>query len=108
MATDDTKATLDHHMAALDSGDIDDLMSDYTEESVFISNLGGVVKGLDGIRAVFAATAGGMPGFEAGVEHVEGETAYVTWKADNIPFASDTFWVRDGKILAQTVALHLG
>ena len=106
MPTDETKAVLDHHMAALDSDDLDDLMSDYTEDSVFISNLGGVIKGLEAIRGVFAMTSGGMAGFEAGVEHVDGEIGFVTWKADGIALGTDTFVVRDGKIAAQTVVLH--
>ena len=106
MPTDATKAVLDHHMAALDAGDLDDIMSDYTEDSVFISNLGGVVKGLEAIRGVFAMTADGMAGFESGVEHVDGEIAFVTWKADGIALGTDTFVVRDGKVTAQTVVLH--
>ena len=106
MPTDATKAILDHHMAALDSDDLDDLMSDYTEDSVFISNLGGVIKGLEAIRGVFAMTSGGMAGFEAGVEHVDGDIAFVTWKAEGIALGTDTFVVRDGKIAAQTVVLH--
>lgn len=108
MPTDVTKTILDHHSAMLESGDLDDLMEDYTEDSVFISNLGGVVAGLDAIRGIFAATSGGIAGLEQGAEHVDGDVAYVTWKADGIAFGTDTFVVRDGKIAVQTVALHFG
>jgi ketosteroid isomerase-like protein len=108
MSTEDTKAILDHHSEALDAGDVDDLMSDYTEDSVFISNLGGVVKGLDAIRGVFEMTKDGLPDFEALGEHVEGDVGYVWWKASGIAFGTDTFVIRDGKIATQTVALHLG
>jgi len=106
MPTQETKAVLDHHAAMLDAGDLDGLMADYTEDSVFVSNLGGVITGLEAIRGVFAATTDGMAGFEAGVEHVDGDMAFVTWKADGIAFGTDTLVVRDGKIAAQTVALH--
>lgn len=106
MPTAETKAVLDHHTEALDAGDLDAVMSDYTEDSLFISNLGGVLKGLEAIRAVFAMTVGGMAGFEAGLEHVDGEIAFVTWKADGIALGTDTFVVRDGKVAAQTVVLH--
>lgn len=106
MSTDETKAVLDHHTVALEGGDLDDIMSDYTEDSVFISNLGGVMKGLDAIRGVFAMTVGGMAGYEAGIEHVDGDIAFVTWKAEGIALGTDTFVVRDGKIAAQTVVLH--
>jgi ketosteroid isomerase-like protein len=108
MSTEDTKAILDHHSATLDAGDVDGLMEDYTEDSVFINNLLGVVRGLDGIRGVFAATAGAMPGFELLGEHVDDDTAFIWWKAEGIAFGTDTFVVRDGKILTQTVGLHLG
>ena len=108
MSSDVTKSVLDHHMQALESGDLDDVMSDYTEDSVFISNLGGVITGLEAIRAVFGMAAGTMAGFELAAEHVEGEIGYVAWKSDGVPFGTDTFVVRDGKIAAQTVALHFG
>lgn len=106
MPTDETKVVLDHHMAALEAGDLDDIMADYTEDSVFISNLGGVVTGLEALRGVFAMTAGNMPAVEFVVEHVEGEMAFVVWKAEGIPLGTDTFVVRDGKIAAQTVVLQ--
>jgi uncharacterized protein (TIGR02246 family) len=106
VSTEATKAVLDHHMEALDAGDLDGVMDDYTEDSVFISNLGGVVKGLEGIRAVFSMSVGAMAGFEAGVEHVDGDIAFVTWKAEGINLGTDTFVVRDGKIAAQTVVLQ--
>ena len=48
---------LDHHLAALLVGDVDGLMQDYTDDSVFISNLSGVLKGLDAIWSMFAAGA---------------------------------------------------
>ncbi len=108
MPTDVTKAILDHHAEMLDAGDVDGLMEDYAEDAVFISNLGGVVSGLDAIRGIFAATSGGVAGFEAGVEHVDRDVGYVTWKAEGIPFGTDTFVIRDGKIAVQTVALHFG
>ena len=108
MSTEDTKAILDHHQAALDAGDLDDLLSDYTEDSVFISNLSGPVKGLEGIRGIFAATTGGMAGFELLGEHVDGDVAFIWWKAENLPVGTDTFVIRDGKIAAQTVYLQLG
>jgi ketosteroid isomerase-like protein len=106
MSTEDTKAVLDHHSETLAAGDLDGLMDDYTEDSVFISNLGGVAKGLDAIRANFAALTDGLPGHEPLGEHVDGDIAYVWWKADGIAFGTDTFLVQDGKIVTQTVGLH--
>lgn len=110
MPTNETKAVFDHHSEALQAGDLEELMKDYAEDSVVVTNLGGVVRGLDAIRAMFAPVAdGGAPaGLENAVEHVDGEVAYVTWSAEGIPFGTDTFVIKDGKILVQSVAMHFG
>lgn len=107
MSAEDTRVTIDHHVAALLAGDLDEIMADYAKDAVFISNLGGVLKGVDAIRPLFAAT-GVLSGFEISAEHIDGEVAHVTWAAEGIPFGTDTFLVRDGKIVVQTAALHLG
>ena len=106
MSTDQTRAVVEHHMAALQSGDIDAVMEDYTDESVFIINLGGVFTGTDAIRPFFEAS-GQMPGFTQTAAHAAGDTYYVTWTADGIAFGTDTLVVRDGKIAVQTVAVVL-
>jgi ketosteroid isomerase-like protein len=108
MSTEDTKAVLDHHQAMLDASDLDGLMEDYAEDSLFVTNLTGEARGLDAIRAVFAGLGGAMPGFELLGETVEGDVAYIYWKADGFAFGTDTFVVRDGKIATQTVGLALG
>lgn len=112
MSTEQTEAMMEHHSEALaaevmDEAALDELLSDYHEDAVFISNLGGVVRGHDAIRAIFSS-AGSLAGFEQTSKHVDGDTGYVTWKADGIPFGTDTFVLRDGKIAVQTVALHFG
>ena len=39
-------------------------------------------------------------------QDVHGEVAYIHWQAAPfIPFASDTFVIRNGKIVVQTIAL---
>ena len=106
MSADQTRAVVEQHMAALQSGDIDKVMEDYTDESVFIINLGGIFKGRDAIRPFFEASAG-MPGFTQTAAHAEGDTYYVTWTADGITLGSDTIIVRDGAIAVQTVTVVL-
>jgi ketosteroid isomerase-like protein len=106
VSSDETQAVVDHHMAALQAGDIDTVMEDYTDESVFIINLGGVFTGRDAIRPFFEAS-GQMPGFTQTAAHVAGDTFYVTWTADGIAFGTDTLVVRDGKIAVQTVSVVL-
>ena len=107
MSTEKTQAILDHHSATLQAGDIDGVLEDYSEDSVLITNLGGIVKGLAGLRAAFGAVKD-FPGFEHTVEHVDGDYAFITWKMDGIPFGTDTFVVRDDKIVLQTAAFHFG
>jgi ketosteroid isomerase-like protein len=106
MSSERTKAVLDHHGAAVLAGDIDAVMEDYTDESVFISNLRGVLKGVDAIRSVFEAV-GEFGGVVGSTFHIEGEVAFATWTADGVSFGSDTFVVRDGKIVCQTAAIAL-
>jgi len=103
-SSEQTEAVVEHHMAALQAGDIDTVMEDYTDESVFIINLGGVSTGRDAIRPFFEA-AGAPSGFTPTATHVAGDTYYVTWTADGIAFGTDTLVVRDGKIAVQTVAI---
>ena len=106
MTADDTRAVVERHMAALHAGDIDRVMEDYTDESVFIINLGGVFKGRAAIRPFFEAS-GAMPGFTETAAYAEGDAYFVTWTADGVAFGSDTLIVRDGKIALQTVVVSL-
>jgi uncharacterized protein (TIGR02246 family) len=108
MSDETIKAILDRHMEALAAGDLDAVMADYTDDSVFISNLGGAVKGLDAIRGVFSATSAVAPTIERTAEHIDGDVAFITWTGEGLPFGTDTFLIRDGKILVQTVAINLG
>ncbi len=104
MSTEATRAVVEHHMQALLAGYIDSVMEDYTDESVFIINLGGVFVGPDAIRPFFQAAP---PGFTETSAHVEGDAYFVTWTAEGISFGSDTIIVRDGKIAVQTVVVVL-
>ena len=105
MTTEQTQAVLQHHAGALMGGDIDGVMEDYTDESVFVSNDSGVSRGAAAIRAVFA-TMSPFEDFEVSLAHFDGDVAFVTWKAKGISFGTDTFVINDGKIVLQTVAFH--
>jgi len=106
VSTDETRTVVEHHMTALHAGDIDTVMEDYTDDSVFIINMGGVFTGREAIRPFFEASAG-MPGFTETASFAEGDAYYVTWSADGIQLGSDTIVVRDGKIAIQTVVVVL-
>jgi ketosteroid isomerase-like protein len=104
-----TEQVLQHHLSAFGVG-IDEIMTDYTEASVLISpDL--TCRGLDEIRAFFQAFIDNFPAeawesFTLTKSEVVGEVAYISWSA--LPLTSlgtDTFLVRDGKILVQTLAM---
>jgi hypothetical protein len=101
-----TKDVLEHHGAAVLSGDIDAVMEDYTDDSVFISNIGGVLRGVNAIRPVFEMGRD-YSSFQGTTQYIEGEVAYATWTAEGVGFGTDTFIIRDGKIVVQTVAIFL-
>ena len=75
----------------------------------------GPVKGLEAIRALFDAFFAGpfaeVQSLEVLRQDCEGEFAYLFWKAETvavkIPVATDTFIIRDGKIVKQSVAAHI-
>ena len=106
MSTEQTRTVVERHRAALQVGDIDKVMEDYPDESVFILNLGGVFKGLEAIRPFFEASVS-MPGLTETAAFSEGCAYYVTWTADGIELGSDTIVVMDDKIALQTVVVVL-
>jgi ketosteroid isomerase-like protein len=106
----DTQTVLDHHLQAFGAGDLEAVLADYTDESVFISPRGAIV-GAEALRPAYESLFSGLfePGtyeFFIDVMTVEGEVAYIAWHATcasaDIPFATDTFVVRGGKIAVQT------
>ena len=105
-----TKDVLHHHLAALGAGDVDEILKDYTDDSLLITT-GGTITGLGPLREAFTGLLGGLfaPGtyeFTLDAEQIEGEVAFISWHAtcasSDIPLGVDTFLVRDGKIAVQT------
>ena len=106
MSEEETIKVLDHHVAALLAGDVDGVMEDYHDDAKLITNLGVVVSGTPAIRNLFASLPIDLAGFEVTYQHIEDSFALVAWKTATIPFAADTFTLRDGKIVIQTAAVH--
>ena len=104
-----TADTLKHHLQAFAEG-TDSIMLDYTDASVLFTP-DGPVNGLESIRAFFDGFLHNSPpellrAMTVTRLDVSGDVAYMHWKAEPfIPFATDTFLIRDGKILAQSYAL---
>jgi len=101
-----TEAVLQNHLRAATIGP-EAVMQDYTDQSVIITEAG-TYRGLTEIRQFFTNLFAGLPtGFFKGIkmnrQEVVGEVAYINWEwAPLIQRATDTYVVRDGKILFQT------
>ena len=110
-----TRQILEHHLGALAAGDLDAILSDYTDDSTLIGP-DGAVKGTRAIRAFFESGLDSLfkPGtyeFTMDTLQVADDIAYIVWHANcasaDIVFATDTFLIRDGKIAVQTFAAKI-
>ena len=104
-----TKDVIDHHLTAFGKHDLEGVLSDYAPGAVFFT-VDGPLKGVEAIRPLFRAMIAefGKPGatFSMRQQFVEGDYGYILWTAetaDNVyELGTDTFVVRDGKIVAQS------
>ena len=108
-----TEETLLEHLQAFGRGDVEAITTDYEETSVLIIR-DGPLRGPAEIRPFFESLVADFPpgsAFEVSEQIVEGEIAYIVWSGESekvkIPFATDTFVVRDGKIVAQTFSAQM-
>lgn len=105
-----TESVLQNHLRAARIG-VDAIMRDYSDRSVLVTH-DATYRGLAEIRNFFTALFKQLPaGFFDAIQlrrhEVVGEVAYIVW--DNEPLiiqATDTFVIRDGKILAQTFTAY--
>lgn len=112
--TAQTEATLHHRLKCFAAGDIDGIMSDFADDAVLIG-MDGIVDNLPAIRAMFTTIItqyipkGSTIAMKQAI--ASGTVAYILWSAESpsfsIPVGSDTFVMRDGKIIAQTFAAHI-
>ena len=104
-----TNAVLDRHLRSFGEHDLKGILSDYAPGAVLFTP-DGPLRGVDAIRPLFQAMIAefGKPGatFSMKQQFVEGDYAYILWTAetaDNVyEVGTDTFVVRDGKIVAQS------
>jgi ketosteroid isomerase-like protein len=107
--TASTKSVIDHHLKCFGEGDITGILSDYAPGAVLFTPAG-PLRGDEGIRPLFQAMIAefGKPGaaFNLKQQFIEADAAYILWSAetaDNVyELGTDTFVVRDGKIVAQS------
>jgi ketosteroid isomerase-like protein len=106
----ETKAIVDHHLAAFGAGDMKEVLADYTEKSV-IHVPGAEFRGKAAIEQLFAGLFAefAKPGASFNLANmvIEGEIGYIVWSAetaDNVyELGTDTYLVEDGKIMVQTL-----
>jgi ketosteroid isomerase-like protein len=113
MADATTEQVMQHHGAALLSGNLDELAKDYTDDSILITPIE-TYKGPERIKAAFAAmmsklTPEALANFNVTKQDTQGEYVYLLWKAPPaFPFAGDTFHIHSGKIMMQSVVFEAG
>ena len=103
----------DHHLEVFGAGDIDGIVSDYSEASVMMYG-DRTWLGLEGARAFFHLWLDDL--IPAGSEFnlidrvSSDDMLYITWTAESagyvFDYGTDTFVMKDGKIWRQTVATH--
>lgn len=105
-----TAATLEQHLNAIVQGDLERIVSDYSDDAVLFTSTDSF-RGREAVRGFFASALDTLPSdwaanFKMKRQEVEGEVAFIFWEAPPaFPLATDTFVVREGKIVAQTFAV---
>ena len=100
-----------HHGKVLGAGDIEGIVSDYTDDAIFISP-GGILRGKDGIRQAFVKLVGDVPDADWKLKTLfADDILFLEWSAESahtrVEDGIDTFVFRDGLIRVQTVRYTL-
>jgi ketosteroid isomerase-like protein len=113
--TEQTEKVLQHHLNAFSAGDVAAILADYADDALIIT-ANETFKGLAEIRRWFTHLFAdvfppGRSSLKLSKQVVEGEVAFILWSGTapnlHVPFATDTFILRDGKIVAQTFAAQM-
>ena len=107
--SDATKNLLTHHLSSFLDNDLEAVVSDYTDESVLITQAATYI-GRKEIATFFADLIIHFPkgnaNFDLDKMEVKDEFAFIVWHATtpsvNVPLGSDTFIITGGKIRKQT------
>ncbi len=112
--TRETTEILDRQNLYFVKGDVDELMKDFSEQAMLFTP-DGVLEGIDSIKKFYTDVTTNVlpPGsdFKISRQEVRGQTAYIVWSAESknyrFPLGTDTFVMKDGKIIAQTFAAKI-
>lgn len=101
-----------HHGEVLVAGDLEGIVSDYSDDAIIISP-DGVLRGKDGVRQAFEKLLGDLPSakWELLSTHFADDILLLEWKATSEKTKAedgiDTFVFRDGLIRVQTLRYTL-
>jgi hypothetical protein len=101
-----------HHGETLVAGDLEGIVSDYSDDAIIITP-DGVLRGKDGVRQAFEKLLGDLPSAEWELlsTNFEDDILLLEWKATSEKAKAedgiDTFVFRDGMIRVQTVRYTL-
>jgi len=105
------EAIIGNHLQAFFNKSIDGVVADYAEDAVLMIQTG-PLHGVAAIRAFFTQFIETLPpgfleSFKMHKQEFVGDMGYIVWDAAPwVRFATDTFFVSDGKIRMQTFAAY--
>jgi ketosteroid isomerase-like protein len=100
-----------HLQAFIEQQGLDAILADYADDACFLSE-GRAYCGKSAIREFFDGFIAALPPraigeFALRSLRVQGDVAYITWSAGpELPLGTDTFVVRQGRIVSQTFAMY--
>jgi ketosteroid isomerase-like protein len=105
---------MDRHLNSFAKYDVDAILADYSSDAILFTPAG-PLRGPTAIKPLFQTLVSefAKPGSSFTVQQrsIEGDHGYILWTgetADNAyEFATDTFVVRNGKIVAQSFAAKI-
>lgn len=106
-----TNDVVNQHLKCFAERNVDGVLADYSPDAVLFIP-GGPLRGTAAIKPFFQAIVAefSKPGatFSLAQQHADGDYAYILWNAETADntyeAATDTFVVRNGKIVAQSFA----
>ena len=109
-----TSDVLDNHLKCFGANDLDGVLADYSSDAVLFIP-GRSLRGRKAIKSFFEALLAefAKPGASFSMEQqcIDGDYAYILWSAEtadnSYEAATDTFVVRNGKIVAQSFAARI-
>ena len=113
LAQTKTQEIINHHLSAFIHADVDEILKDFGNDSELLTP-DGPVKGLPAIRAFFEQVFKIVPEgsiLEMKRMIIRDNLAYLSWTCESafvtIPLGTDSFIIKNGKILYQTLAAHI-